>query len=779
MSSQIAWSYEELKNLILSFEKMTEEPKNLFLQSELINKHSVNYNYRTPNAIKRRIELINFAYKKSNLNYLQNYDYTIKPGGEILNLINEIILEIHPNQDIIQLSINKSLPYTFINSDDFDGFTIYISEKLNDFRNIIPKFQEDSDILFDECMRLQEFIDEVSSKIFDEEFNVEQEWEDLEILFQNKYPKQRDLIEIYWGEWREKTLQKYEFGYTKDYLISGEVDLGDNVKRHRYSKIPPDIIWDLVPIEQKGQIFYITKAIVCEIEQLSAVPSLPDTITSQETAKRILNKEIAKNQWQRRPENKRIASIKEFANSESNIIANTPMLFVNKSEFVKIDKDKNKAFFNFNFLKEKGYSYVDYNKYEEIVEDLRPLWLIDGQHRIRGLSRSTTGSELTLPLVLFPSEFGQANAAKIFAEINTLQTGLKPLHTLFMQYKFSIPSAIKSRDFKPWKDDPNKNVNSRANNLSYELLALLTSKKSSPLYNMVNFLEQNIVSDKIAKVVNSDQWVNYTRNWFIGGPFNDNIMDNNLNIIYEDVASYFSAFIKSCEANHDKPLKGWVKELKRAMPLIQRKTHFQILLSIYPLVRRKLFDKYYEKAIYDENQYFQILKPLANIDWYDTNLISTFGGGGEKGRKCLEKWIEEAIENGVSYDYKDVMSENINSVKGKGILSCPGSCEIINISDSKFPTKQHKVELISYRPYNSMMTATWTIYDELATDLFGPIKKASRRENGSDKDFSTLVIDVTKETKKVLDKVQYLKIRVEWYNAINPNSHSEILLMKN
>jgi len=779
MSSLNIWSYEELKNLILSFEKMLDEPKNAYLQSNLINKHIEDYSYRTPNAIKRRIELVNFAYKNSNLTYLQNYEYSIKPGGEILNLINEIILELHPNQDIIELNIDKSDPFTFINTDDFDGFVIYISEKLNDFRNLIPKFQEDSDILFDEYGRLQDFINEISSKVFDEELNVEQEWEDLETLFQNKYPKQRDAIEIYWGEWREKTIQKYEFGYIKDYLIAGEVDLGDNVKRHRYSQIPPDIIWDLVPIEQKGKIFYITKAIVCEIEQLSAVPSLPDTLTSQETAKRILDSEIAKNQWQRRPESKRIASIKEFANSENNIIANTPMLFVNKSEFVKIDKEKNKAIFSFKFLKEKGYTLVDYNKHEDFVDDLRPLWLIDGQHRIRGLSRSTTGSELTLPLVLFPSEFGQANAAKIFAEINTLQTGLKPLHTLFMQYKFSIPSAIKSRDFKPWKHEPAKCVNSRANNLTYELLALLTSKKNSPLFNMVNFLEQNIISDKIAKVVSADQWVNYTRNWFIGGPFNDCIKDNDLDVIYQEVASYFIAFIKTCEIKDGKSLKGWIKETKKTVPLIQRKTHFQILLSIYPLVRRKLFEKYYDKSIYDENQYYQILKPLENIDWYDSNLISTFGGGGEKGRKCLEKWIEEAIENNISYDFKEVMSENIHSVKGKGILASPGKCEIININNIPFPTKQNHVELISYRPYNTMSTATWTVYDELATDLFGPEKKSSRRETGSEKDISTFKIEITKENKKILEKVSYLKVRVEWYNAVNPNSHSEIQLIKN
>ncbi len=776
--SQNIWSYEELKCLIESFEKMIDEPKNIYLQSNLINEHIENYDYRTANAIKRRIELINFAYKNSKLNYLQNYDFTIKPGGEILNLINEIILELHPNQDVVELKIDKSIPFTFINTDDFDEFIMYISEKLNDFRNIIPKFQEDSEILLDELTRLQEFINEISNNTFEEDLNIEQEWEDIDNLLQKRYPKQRDAIEIYWGEWRAKTIQKYEFGYTKDYLIAGEVDLGDNVKRHKYAKIPPDVIWDLVPIEQKGKTFYITKAVVCEIEQLSEVPSLPDTLTSQDTAKRILDSEIAKNQWQRRPDGKRIASIESFANSENNIIANTPMLFVNKSEFVKIDKERNKAIFSFQFLKEKGYSFVDYHKFEDIVEDLRPLWLIDGQHRIRGLSRSTTGSELVLPLVLFPNEFGQANAAKIFAEINTLQTGLKPLHTLFMQYRFSIPSAIKSRDFKPWKNEPTKNINSRANNLSYELLALLSSKKNSPLFNMVNFLEQNIVSDKTAKVVSADQWVNYTRNWFIGGPFNDYNNDNNLDIIYQEVVSYFTAFIKTCEINDGKSAKGWVKELRKTMPLIQRKTHFQILLAIYPLVRRKLFEKYYDKSIYDENQYFQILKPLENIDWYDSKLISTFGGGGEKGRKCLEKWIEEAIENGVSYEFKDVMSEIIHSERGKGILASPGKCEIINFNNVTFPTKQNHVELISYRPHNTMSTATWTIYDELATDLFGPEKKSSRRESGTDKDISIFKIELTKENKKIIEKAGYLKVRVEWYNAVNPNSHSEILLIK-
>ena len=87
--SQNIWSYDELKSLIISFEKMIDEPKNIILQSNLINDHIENYNYRTPNAIKRRIELINFTYKNSNLSYLQNFDYLTKTGNDILNSKNQ------------------------------------------------------------------------------------------------------------------------------------------------------------------------------------------------------------------------------------------------------------------------------------------------------------------------------------------------------------------------------------------------------------------------------------------------------------------------------------------------------------------------------------------------------------------------------------------------------------------------------------------------------------------------------------------------------------------
>ena len=42
--------------------------------------------------------------------------------------------------------------------------------------------------------------------------------------------------------------------------------------------------------------------------------------------------------------------------------------------------------------------------------------------------------------------------------------------------------------------------------------------------------------------------------------------------------------------------------------------------------------------------------------------------------------------------------------------------------------KNNILELISYRPYNSMSNATWTVYDDESTDLFGPQKKLSKKD---------------------------------------------------
>ena len=73
--------------------------------------------------------------------------------------------------------------------------------------------------------------------------------------------------------------------------------------------------------------------------------------------------------------------------------------------------------------------------------------IIDGQHRLRGIHQNEDMQEIEIPIIIFPKEFNSTNTAKIFAEINTLQKKLDPLHELFMQHKFCIDHVNIKRKF--------------------------------------------------------------------------------------------------------------------------------------------------------------------------------------------------------------------------------------------------------------------------------------------------------------------------------------------
>ena len=137
--------------------------------------------------------------------------------------------------------------------------------------------------------------------------------------------------------------------------------------------------------------------------------------------------------------------ISDFIDLPGNIVANSALLFsppgedsinTNSDGIVTIDFSK--------FLKGSKFfigSYMDQwmeDESSELSADLRPMWLIDGQHRTRGLSQSEIGSQMEIPIILFTDEFSLNQSAKVFAEINTLQKPLAPLHTLFMQHRFKI-----------------------------------------------------------------------------------------------------------------------------------------------------------------------------------------------------------------------------------------------------------------------------------------------------------------------------------------------------
>lgn len=73
-------------------------------------------------------------------------------------------------------------------------------------------------------------------------------------------------------------------------------------------------------------------------------------------------------------------------------------------------------------------------------EQAKSLWIIDGQHRVKGLSK-TKSTQSLLPFVLLYSEepvYKPEVLAKIFAQVTTEATPLDPVHKAWMQFVFNL-----------------------------------------------------------------------------------------------------------------------------------------------------------------------------------------------------------------------------------------------------------------------------------------------------------------------------------------------------
>lgn len=542
------------------------------------------------------------------------------------------------------------------------------------------------------------------------------------------------------------------FGYS-DLLHKTIIFGGGTEVTHLYKGVPEPVSWPLYRIDQKGMTFYISSARICEIDAVCSVPSLPENIESDEAGRRILDDSIGDDEWQRRLAPRRINSIRQFIEGSENIIANTPILFVKPGTGSVTIEDDTLTVDLGSFLK-KTTLRGEPHWYDVGHEDYRPIWLIDGQHRVRGMSRSEIGKDLHVPIIIFPEEFRLHEAAKIFAEINTLQTKLTSMHTLFMQHRFHIPSHISKRDFRPWEEGVQEHHNSRANHLSYEAAGYLASNKGGPLFNRIRILDQNAQNFTVVK---ADQWVDFGRSWFLkNGPYHPGcgMTQDQMNT---EIENYFTAIINTC--NHD----GW--DSPRWSPtsknkgLIQRHSHFKVLIDIFPTVWELSTGPGVPIPIPVEN-FMDALEPLKWVDWLHGEMKSTFGGGGEKGRSGLRIWMEDAIRGGTSYEMEDVMSSTIKSEPGKGIMSPPGKPTLVIGGDTKWPSKGNSVRIISTRPPNTLLTSYWEIVDpdgsgrtEDETSLAKP-----------NRDQATFEI----HHKDWMDGVDFMFVKVEWRNAASP-----------
>ncbi len=592
-----------------------------------------------------------------------------------------------------------------------------------------------------------------------------------------------------WGIWRLENAQHLKdsngnaLGYSPDgELISAIVPPGGGATIHIYETNPPVIAWKLTEIVQKGQSFLIGKAKVCEIDAVCSVPALPEAMKSSETATRVLNRSRAKNEWQRRVNPKRIMQIKDFIDLPHNIVANSALLFAPPGNKAINTSNEGVVTIDFSkFLKGKEGRRMDHwlnLETNELDQDQRPMWLIDGQHRTRGLATSEIGSQMEIPIILFTDSFSLDESAKVFAEINTLQKPLAPLHTLFMQHRFKIPQDGGKRDFKEWDINDDDTLDSRQNNLAYECAGWLASNEGGPLFNRIKFLESNQPTYTIIK---ANSWLDYSRYWFKSQPYPPEC-DLSKKDMFQEIENYFTAFVNTCNHNEwpeedEKDKHRWsLTSTKKG--LLQRHSTSRVLLDIYGDVWEKAASELHAAGNFESpisvETFEKILKPFYWVDWKSSPLMAVYHGSGEVPRTALRVWMKAAIQHGKSYALDEVMSTKIKSKPGRGILSPPKDSKwIIETPDNSWPTSEKGGDVIlsSIRPEHSLATARWTISDTNGRE-WGPTGgyKSQAKIEG---------ISIHKlKWESWIDDVDEILVKVQWSNVNSPNAVYQKLLKK-
>lgn len=176
--------------------------------------------------------------------------------------------------------------------------------------------------------------------------------------------------------------------------------------------------------------YFLGAADAKELIKVSEAPSFaPDTEHSS-IASEVLQTPMA--HWQRPVIQYKVETIAENFDLSGELMPNPVLLAVNPLKKIEATED-----FSGSGVR-SGLWTIKIPISNDI--DQKPLWIIDGQHRLKGMAKTTVVSS-PLPFVLLHSEDGQyrpGTLAKIFAQVTTEATSLEKIHQAWMQFTFEL-----------------------------------------------------------------------------------------------------------------------------------------------------------------------------------------------------------------------------------------------------------------------------------------------------------------------------------------------------
>lgn len=441
----------------------------------------------------------------------------------------------------------------------------------------------------------------------------------------------------------------------------------------------PEIVWELMIANQQGMDVMVGSINVGEIDAVCAVPHLPNFASQNQgstlLAKWSLNPDLGLKHWQRRPNPIRIQAITNFMNaSKSNLIINSIMLYIPEdAKGVEIEKIGNTAKITIRpreFLAAKGNCLTDVTVERDsegngTYTDHRPIWIVDGQHRTRGMALSPRGADLDVPIILThgigDNSVDLDSVAKVFTEINTLAKPLDEYQQHYLSHKFSIVAAEKDKTYGRPKDaiDPKDKKNRRVNIMMYKLASMLTDADGGPFENGVQLVDNR--GSAMMSRIKLPEFLKQLRSFFTVGVYSDDSLT--IEEIYEDFSNYLKAWENT--ANHEtfanrpktprwKPNKGSnTSELEKSQPIVH------IIFLMLPFFKKLLEEKGLEGS---EKNYTDLLSPITGVDWLCPQLEKRFTKQYREASKYMAIWIKQAILNGEYRTYGEVASDDVDNV---------------------------------------------------------------------------------------------------------------------
>lgn len=181
-----------------------------------------------------------------------------------------------------------------------------------------------------------------------------------------------------------------------------------------------------------SRAMYIGFETAHNLRKVAAAPSFRDTTTHEEIARNIQGSPVKA--WQRPLNAERETGIANLFNNTGEFMPNPVLLCANP--------------FSSSTLSVEQEDLGNGVQLETFVVDVpesggqkRPLWILDGQHRIAGLSQSKQKND-PVPLVILLDHGGSQYTpdvfAKIFAQVTTSAVQLDKLHHAWLSYAFGL-----------------------------------------------------------------------------------------------------------------------------------------------------------------------------------------------------------------------------------------------------------------------------------------------------------------------------------------------------